>query len=510
MNPSAGGARQTASLGANSFAGGVLWTLLGQVAPLAAALLGIPALIRGLGVERFGILTLIWVVISYSSLLDLGLGRSLTKLVAERAGERDDRATVRLVRTALAMLLVLGVAGGAGVVVASSWLVREVMAVSPGLQGEAVSSLRVLALSIPAILVSAGLKGVIEARGRFDLVNAVRAPMGLFNVVGPLVSLHFTNSLVAAVAVLVVGRAVSCLCFGGISVAVMPALRERLALDRAAAGPLLRLGGWMTVSNVVAPFMTYVDRFMIGAVASMSVVAFYTSPYEITSRVWLIPASLATVLFPLFSRLVASDRSAAAAAFRRGVKYLFLSMFPVALVIVALAREGLGIWLGSEFAQRSTPVLQCLGVGIFLSSFAYVALVLVQGAGRPDLAAKLQLLELPVYLVGLRFLIGAYGIIGAALAWLARNLVESAVLLGQARRLVPEIGPTLWRLGGAAGGATTALIVAMLLPTLAARIAFVTAASGVFAVGAWFLALSPAERDRLKRPLQAGVARLSP
>ena len=62
------------------------WNLLGQGAPLAAAVIAFPPLIRGLGIDRYGVLSLVWTLIGYFSFLDLGLGRALTKLVAERLG----------------------------------------------------------------------------------------------------------------------------------------------------------------------------------------------------------------------------------------------------------------------------------------------------------------------------------------------------------------------------------------------------------------------------------------
>ena len=60
--------------------------LLGLCSPLLVAIVAIPILIRGLGTDRFGVLTLVWVVIGYSSLFDLGLSRALTKIVAEKLG----------------------------------------------------------------------------------------------------------------------------------------------------------------------------------------------------------------------------------------------------------------------------------------------------------------------------------------------------------------------------------------------------------------------------------------
>ena len=64
----------------------VVWNLLGTVAPLLVAVPAVPRLINGMGTDRFGVLTLAWVVIGYFSLFDFGFGRALTKLVAEKLG----------------------------------------------------------------------------------------------------------------------------------------------------------------------------------------------------------------------------------------------------------------------------------------------------------------------------------------------------------------------------------------------------------------------------------------
>jgi O-antigen/teichoic acid export membrane protein len=49
------------------------WNLAGQILPLLAAVFAIPILIEGMGVERFGVFMLAWVVLGYFSLFDLGL-----------------------------------------------------------------------------------------------------------------------------------------------------------------------------------------------------------------------------------------------------------------------------------------------------------------------------------------------------------------------------------------------------------------------------------------------------
>lgn len=88
-----------------------IWNLMGLVFPLFSAILAIPILIKNIGSESFGILSLIWVFIGYFSLFDLGLGRAVTKLVSELDHRNSLTALQSLCMTSL---LVAGIAGIVG------------------------------------------------------------------------------------------------------------------------------------------------------------------------------------------------------------------------------------------------------------------------------------------------------------------------------------------------------------------------------------------------------------
>src|SRR5260370_30196616 len=90
-----------------------VWNLLGSGAPMLVAVFCIPILISGLGKERFGVLTLAWALIGYASLFELGLGRALTQLVAQKLGAGEEREIPSLPWTSLLLMLLLGIAGSA-------------------------------------------------------------------------------------------------------------------------------------------------------------------------------------------------------------------------------------------------------------------------------------------------------------------------------------------------------------------------------------------------------------
>jgi O-antigen/teichoic acid export membrane protein len=88
-------------------------SFIALVLPLPIAILTVPFLIRGLGTERFGLLSLAWSLIGYFNLFDLGLGRATTKFVSEALGKDQLERIPHIIWTSLALQLAIGVFGAA-------------------------------------------------------------------------------------------------------------------------------------------------------------------------------------------------------------------------------------------------------------------------------------------------------------------------------------------------------------------------------------------------------------
>ena len=413
-----------------------VYNLIGQMVPLIAAFFSIPFLIDGLGTDRFGVLMLAWMVIGYFSLFDMGLGRALTKLIAEKLGSGDVNEIPALAGTGLFLMSVLGLTGTFAVAALTPWLVHNALKITPFLQIETSRSLFLLAVSIPIVISTAGIRGILEAYQHFGAINLLRVPMGSFTFIGPLIVILFSKSLVTVVAVLVAGRALSWALHLFVCLRLIPVLRLGIKIKRVLIFPLFSFGGWMTISNIIGPLMVYFDRFLIGAMVSMAAVAYYTTPYEVVTKLWFIPGALVFVLYPAFSTMVGHDPIRTARFFTRGTNYILMALFPLILITITLSHEGLALWIGSEFADKSTQVLRWIALGVFINSLGQIPYAFLQGAGRPDITAKLHLFELLFYLPAVWLLIVVYGIEGAAVAWAARMVVDTLILFGISRRIL--------------------------------------------------------------------------
>lgn len=412
------------------------WNLLGTGLPLLLALATVPVLIHSISTDRFGVLTIAWVVLGYFSLFDLGLGGATTKFLAE-AFEHDNIAETRaLFWTSLALSASLGLVGALTLAALTPLLVDEVLNIPGKLKTETMGAFYLMACSIPAVTLSTAARGALEAQHRFGLLNLLQVPTSALTQIAPLTVLPFSSSLLWLVASLVLSRLLGLIVFFVAALRQMESpfagpffLRERLA-------SLFSYGGWLTVTNVVGPFMIYADRFVIGSLASMTAVSYYTTPYEAVTRLWLLPHSLTRAIFPIFSAEAGARQRLR--LYTNAIRHLALILAPIVATLIVFAPDLLDAWIGEAFAENSALVLQILAVGVFVNSLALIPFTLIQGLGRPDITAKFHLLQLPFYLLLLLYGVRYWGIAGAAMAWTARVGVD-ALLLASYVRLTDRI-----------------------------------------------------------------------
>lgn len=417
-----------------------VYNLMGRILPMAIALAAIPYIIEGLGVERFGVLTLAWMVVGYFGIFDMGIGRATTKFVAQAISRREQEQLPSLVWTSLLLLVAFGMVAGILAALLTPWLVSDVLNIPEALKGESRMAFLLLAASMPFVLGTSGARGVLEGQQRFRLVNAIKIPASAATFLMPLVVLFFSNNLFHIVAVLVGGRCVVFFIHAYVCIASLPGRKVPQFPHGVVAKRLLGFGGWLTATNVFGALMAlgYIDRLIISSKLDMSAVAYYGTPFELTTKLLLVSGGLLGVLFPVFSAYAIDQKHKLEILHQRAVKVLFLSMGMVTIGLVAFASPFLNLWLDESFARESAVVLQLLAVGVLMSAISSPFFGAIQALGRPDLTAKRHLVELPFYAVAMWFCTVRWGIVGAAAVWTAWQVVDIGILLWFLKKLLPS------------------------------------------------------------------------
>jgi len=472
----------------------VIFNMFGQIIPTILALIAIPILIKGLGTERFGILSLAWAVIGYFGLFDLGLSRALTQILADKLGKRQDSDIPAIFWTTMTIMLFLSIIAIIILFIVTPWLVQSMLKIPKSLMKETIYTLYIISFSIPIIIITAGLIGLLSAYQRFDLINKIKVPTATLSVLGPILIVQFFNGLVPVVALLLLLRLLSLIVHFIVCLHVVPILRLNITISKNIVTPILSIGSWMTVSNIIGPLMVYMDRFLIGSLLSVAAVAYYTTPYEFVTKLWIISGAIVGVLFPAFATSYKYDSDRTQILYLRGIKYILLTLFPLCLCIITFSHEGLDLWLGSGFANNGAVVLQWLTIGVFINSAAHVPFALLQSVGRPDLTAKLHLVELPIYIFFLWWMTNSLGIVGVAIAWVIRLAIDTIALLIMSTFFLPRNIYKIRWLMATFIGAIFILFLSTMFDSRNVKFIFLIIMFCFYCLYAWFFMLPPSER----------------
>src|SRR5262249_38289679 len=143
--------------------------------------------------------------------LDLGIGRALTKSLAEKSNSSssDNKDRACLIWTSLSLMFVFALAGTVAMILLTPLLVGRVLKVDNDIRPEAIHAFYWLSISLPFVITTSGLRGIFEARQRFDIASVLRIVIGALTFGAPLAVIPFSHGLVSLMAALVIGRILS-------------------------------------------------------------------------------------------------------------------------------------------------------------------------------------------------------------------------------------------------------------------------------------------------------------
>ena len=197
-------------------------------------------------------------------------------------------------------------------------------------------------------------------------------------------------------------------------------------------GPMLRFGLPSVTSGVPRMLNLRLDQMLMAALLPVQTLGLYVVAVTWSNAVAPLPHALANVLFP--QTAATSDPAARHQVFATGIHLAVLTSVGVALAVALVTPWMLPLLFGSRFAAAVAPALVLVGAAA-IDSTNMVLEEGLRGLGRPSVVLWGELSGLAVTAVALVFLLGPFGIMGAALSSLLGYATVLATLVGACRAL---------------------------------------------------------------------------
>lgn len=394
--------------------------------PLLAGLVLVPATFQSLGAAAFAWISVAWILLGNTGWVDLGLGRAVTQRIA--AG--DARSGGRALGTALLLQSAVGL-GIAALALGAAYYAHTSIERAAELDLRLVACL--LAGLIPALWANT-LRAALEARLAFAASARVRVPVSLAQLAVPLAAWYAGLSLPVALLGLGLLKMLAACAY----LRLLPHhadLRPEFRWRRSEAALLLGFGGASSISAIAGPLLGYAERGLLAGLGSAATLGVYAAVLEVLQRALVVPASMASVLFPSLSGSLDSDEDGRSERLLHGsLSALNLIIWPFLAAFWILTEPLLQVLLGVQPEANLIAASRWLALGVALNAFAHVPYSVVYAAGRPGLKARLDLIELPVYLLLSALAIQHAGLLGAAVVKAALAAVDLVALSALALR----------------------------------------------------------------------------
>jgi O-antigen/teichoic acid export membrane protein len=361
-----------------------LFNYLAIISVTLVRFVAMPILIHGLGRDRYGIYATVVSVVGYVGLLDLGIGISLTKFVAEYYARRDLKRLNEMLSTSLLLYIGLGVVGAGVIIGFSDLFVRYLFHIPASLWTEARYVFWIAALSLFNGLTIGIFGNLLNGIQRQDIARSITIGNALITYSGSILLIWLGYKLVAFMLFAAVMDVLSFLVQMWIAKRMLPEVRffPRF-FKRQELKQIVNFSFAMFINQLAARNMGVLDKLILGIFLPIANVTYYAVGFTLAGFAFRIPTAAVLASLPAASELMAQDRlDAVQELVLRGIKYTGLLAIPLFTAMGVTAPDIVRLWMGEGY-ELSARVLQLLLVGYFWIAISSSGASVMVGIGKP-------------------------------------------------------------------------------------------------------------------------------
>ncbi|OQX06223.1 MAG: hypothetical protein BWK73_31420 [Thiothrix lacustris] len=395
----------------------LVFSAVGYMLPMLAALATIPVMVDRLGVDLYGLYTICISLIGFMALVDFGVGQTVIKYVAEYEATGQTQRVQPLLGVAMLIYLVVGVVSAIALYGLAPLLAQGLY------EGEVKQELAqdVLRItSVPLLLgyVNQFFLNVCKAYHRFDVPAVIHNAGNLSGIVLATLLLLAGYALREVLWGYVLIQTLALVAGYVASLRVVPAgIHLRPRFERQVLRSVLSFSVYTFIGNFIGALTSRVDKLLIGLFVGTEAVTYYQIPFTIAQMANGLVHTLSQIVFPRFSEMSGlQDRRGLLRLYGTVNAAVLLMSLVIAVMLISVDGVFLSVWISPEFANKATDVLMVIALYFLLQSSTVAGYWVLQGAGKAQQTALMFVVDASAYFIALYYLANHYGYLGAAYA----------------------------------------------------------------------------------------------
>jgi O-antigen/teichoic acid export membrane protein len=414
MPPSSPGSHEPSQ--AQRFFINVLWNWLSVGANIFTAIFLTRYLIHKLGDQRYGIWAIVFALIEYVFLFDLGFRSAIVNFVSRFRVQHDNDGINGVINTALFYF------AGVAVLIAVLTLTLagqgyRLFQIAPEDRADFAFLLTLMGFTWALGIVSNIFQASLEAFQQFKSYNHIFIVMLVMRAVGCAVILYLGHGLRALGLVVVSAQ---CMGYTLMFLTFRRAFAElhfsRRFVSLARWKEMFRYGVNSVIASSGSLFLNQGPPLLIGHYMPTAYAGYYSVPSRLLNYIVEMIARIGFVTVPKTAELYALGRTDQIIKLGTYINRYSLALFmPASVFLAVFGKELINRWLGPVFALHSGPLLAIFAISVALAvAGQFNSSQILFGMAKHGPYAVSIVVESLLALFGMAIVLPHYGILGAA------------------------------------------------------------------------------------------------
>jgi len=398
--------------------------------PILVALVASPYIVRTLGDDAYGLLSIVGVTLGFFGFLDLGIGGAATRQIAAYYAQEDLEGINTVISTVLVFYLAIGLFGGMTILALTDVMVTKWLSIPIQYVGAARVAFYISAPALTVSLVLGVLGAIPRALQRFDIASKATIVLNTMTTALTLVLLAMGEGLLAVVISGLVLNIVAIPVMFRLARGVLPSLRVVPRFSWKVFRELMTFGTAFLLSSMGVALLYQADKLLLGSMLGVAAVTYYVVPGALAQRIQGLVAAATNIAFPVSSALFESgDYDALRRLYSEGTRLVYILVVMIAVPMAVFADKFLLFWMGAEMARNSGLAMVLLVGTYSILGVSAIPWGIANGSGRASINAAFTLAiavaDIALFVLWVR----PYGVVGAAAAYLVSAAVGVPILV---------------------------------------------------------------------------------